>query len=76
MKNERLSLKEILKEMDPLETCYGSVEQLLSRYRTCPLCGSNLHFTHLTDFSHSITQEIAKCPECKVKVRDHMHKLQ
>jgi uncharacterized protein with PIN domain len=55
---------------------YGTAKDLIARYTHCALCGANLHFTHVTDFSRNLTQETAKCPECGVKIRQVLHKLQ
>jgi uncharacterized protein with PIN domain len=55
---------------------YGTAKEVMDRYNHCVLCGANLHFSHMTDFSRNITQETAKCPECKIKVRRIMHRLQ
>lgn len=55
---------------------FGSVKQVLDRYLHCAICGSNLHFTHLTDFTRNITEENSKCPECGVKAQRSLHKLQ
>ena len=59
--------------MSPL---FGSVREILTRYTHCTICGGNLHFSHVTDFSRNLTQEIAKCPECGVRARNVMHRLQ
>lgn len=76
MKEERLSLSKILESNDPIKNTIGSKEVILTRYKSCPLCGSNLHFSHITDFVLNTTHEIAKCPECRIKIRELMHKLQ
>ncbi len=55
---------------------FGTAQDLIARYTHCTLCGANLHFTHVTDFSRNLTQETAKCPECGVKIRQVLHKLQ
>jgi hypothetical protein len=55
---------------------FGDVKTVVARYTHCALCGSNLHFNHITDFAKNMTQEIARCPECGVKARQVMHKLQ
>lgn len=54
----------------------GTAEEVVARYTHCVICGANLHFTHLTDFSQNMTQEIARCPECGIKVRRVVHTLQ
>lgn len=60
-------------ESSPL---FGNAKDVVARYTHCALCGSNLHFTHVTDFSRNLTQETARCPECGVKARQAMHRLQ
>jgi len=55
---------------------FGSVAQVVEKYTHCMICGSHLHFTHMTDFSRNLTQESAKCPECGVSARRVLHKLQ
>jgi transcription elongation factor Elf1 len=54
----------------------GTAKEVLDRYSHCVLCGANLHFSHVTDFAQNITHETAKCPECGIKVRHAMHRLQ
>ena len=61
---------------DALTQFFGTAKDVVSRYTHCALCGASLHFSHVTDFSQNLTQEIAKCPECGVKVRQHLHRLQ
>ncbi len=55
---------------------FGSTQEAVARYTHCALCGANLHFTHLTDFSKNLTQETARCPECGIKARRLLHRLQ
>ncbi len=45
-------------------SCIGTLKEVVQRYNSCVLCGSNLHFSHLTDFARNITQETTRCPEC------------
>lgn len=56
--------------------CFGTSEEIVERYTHCHLCGSNLHFTHVTDFSRNLTHEQAKCLECGVKTQQITHRLQ
>src|SRR5580658_4581949 len=65
--------KESFSEQHPY---YGTSKDVVDRYTHCVLCGANLHFSHVTDFSKNLTQETARCPECGVKVRQIMHRLQ
>ena len=55
---------------------YGTVKDMVEKYSHCTLCGANLHFMHVTDFQRNLTQETARCPECGVKNRQVLHKLQ
>jgi hypothetical protein len=55
---------------------FGTASQLIERYTHCAICGSNLHFTHVTDFGKNLTFETARCPECGIRARKMMHRLQ
>lgn len=61
---------------DTLHQFWGTAKDVIARYSHCTLCGANLHFSHVTNFAKNITQEIAKCPECGLKVRQVVHRLQ
>jgi DNA-directed RNA polymerase subunit RPC12/RpoP len=61
---------------DALSQFFGTAREAVDRYTHCALCGANLHFTHITDFSKNLTQETARCPECGVRVRRLVHRLQ
>jgi len=68
-----------LNEMDMTEALagmVGSTKEVLERYHHCPICGARLHFSHSTDFSRNLTHETCKCPECGVRVRQVLHRLQ
>jgi uncharacterized protein with PIN domain len=55
---------------------FGTAKDVVARYTHCTLCGANLHFSHVTDFSRNLTQETARCPECGVQARQVVHRLQ
>ena len=55
---------------------YGSAGEAMARYTHCEICGANLHFSHVTDFIRNLTQETARCPECGLKARKIVHRLQ
>jgi hypothetical protein len=80
MRNERDELQsddEISSvESDSVPNFFGSAKDVIDRYSHCALCGSHLHFTHMTDFTRNLTQETSKCPECGVKARQNIHRLQ
>lgn len=68
--------QQITEEIDALSQFFGTVGDLVAKYTHCPLCGSNLHFSHITDFGKNLTHETARCPECSIQIRKHMHRLQ
>ncbi len=61
---------------DPFTSSLGTASEVVERYTHCALCGANLHFSHVTDFTTNLTQETAKCPECGIKIRQVLHRLQ
>ncbi|MBI3535233.1 MAG: hypothetical protein HY072_07085 [Deltaproteobacteria bacterium] len=63
-------------QLDTAHHYFGNTDEVLARYAHCALCGSNLHFSYITDFTHNLTHEMAQCPECGTKVRKLIHKLQ
>lgn len=67
---------DIIDGLDLLAQLYGSPREVVTRYTSCALCGSKLHFSHITDFANNLTQETARCPECGIRIRRVMHKLQ
>jgi len=71
-----LSQDEGIEEVEAFSQFFGTAREVLARYTHCALCGANLHFTHITDFSKNLTQETARCPECGVRVRKLVHRLQ
>jgi len=73
---ETATSTEVASENAGLSQFYGTAKDVVARYTHCALCGANLHFTHVTDFSRNLTQETARCPECGIKARQAMHRLQ
>ncbi len=61
---------------EALSNFFGSSQDVVARYTHCALCDAHLHFSHVTDFAKNLTQETAKCPECGIKIRQHLHRLQ
>ena len=68
-------LDEVMETPSPTQLI-GTAKDVVAKYCHCAICGAHLHFTHVTDFSRNLTQETARCPECGVKTRQVMHKLQ
>ncbi len=77
LQNEELLNEELeLGIHETLSQFYGPASDVVERYMHCVLCGANLHFSHITDFTHSITHEMARCPECGTRARKVSHRLQ
>jgi hypothetical protein len=64
---------EVARALNPF---FGTARQVVHRYTHCVVCGSNLHFTQVTDFSRNLTSETVRCPECGLKARKVLHRLQ
>jgi len=73
---EILPQADVIDSTQSLHEFIGTPEEVIARHVSCSLCGSRLHFTHYTDFSRNLTQEVAKCPECQIKIRKVMYRLQ
>ncbi|MBY0470846.1 hypothetical protein K2X30_06710 [bacterium] len=74
--NNDLPQEEMTELNEVLGQFFGSAQEVVERYTHCLLCGAHLHFSHITDFHRNITHETSRCPECGVKVRKFIHKLQ
>ena len=56
--------------------CFGEAVEMMKRHLLCPECGGHLHLNHLSNIRHGIIQETARCPDCGIRVRQRLHKLQ
>lgn len=56
--------------------CFGEPGELMKKHLLCGLCGGHLHFNHMSDFRNNLIQETARCPDCGIRVRNRLHKLQ
>jgi transcription elongation factor Elf1 len=51
-------------------------EQYLQDYNHCPLCGTELLFTHVTNFIEGMVKEDAHCMTCNIRTKSAEHELQ
>ncbi len=51
-------------------------ERYLDDYHHCPLCGTQLDFTHVTNFVHNTVKEEAFCAPCNIRIKTDDHRLQ
>ena len=52
------------------------VEKFLQDYNECPLCGTELLYTHVTNFVNGLVKEEAHCESCKIRTKANEHGLQ
>ena len=76
LNEEFLNEEETNSNTESFSPFFGSAIEVMNRYLHCAICGSNLHFSHVTDFSRNMTQESSRCPECGYKAQGSIHKLQ
>ena len=77
MKTERNQLPsaEPVEAKELFPQFYGEAKDVVARYTHCPICGSNMHFHYITDFTRNIAHETARCLECAIKIRKILHQL-
>lgn len=56
--------------------CFGEPNEVMKKHLLCTMCGGHLNFSHLSDFQNGLIQETARCPDCGVRIRQRLHKLQ
>lgn len=56
--------------------CFGDAGEVMKRHLLCTLCGGHLHFNHMSDIKYGLIQETARCPDCGIRVRQRLHKIQ
>ena len=54
----------------------NAAEAFKEDYNTCSLCGTELVFTHVTNFLYGQVDEEAECPSCQVRMKKQCHSLQ
>lgn len=68
-KDTPVDVKLHISEMSPRE-------QFVEDYNHCPLCGTELLYTHVTDFSYLKVNEEAHCEACNIRTKKDEHVLQ
>ena len=51
-------------------------DQFIEDYTYCCLCGSELIFTHVTNFIQGEVKEEAHCSSCNIRAKQNIHRLQ
>ncbi len=73
---EKRPKDELIDSESPVGKTHSNSKDAVRKYSKCPICDSNLHFTYHTDFNLNTTQETVKCPECVIRIRRVLHRLQ
>lgn len=66
----------IIEDLITENEIFSAREQFLDDQHNCPLCGSEMLITHVTQFVELKTKEEAHCEACKIQVRTLEHVLQ
>lgn len=56
--------------------CFGTTNEMMKRHLLCTLCGGHLHFNHMPNYRSGFIQETARCPDCGIRIRQRLHKMQ
>lgn len=50
-------------------------EQFMDEYAHCPLCGTEMVYTHVTNFIAESVKEEAFCTACNIRTKSNSHGL-
>jgi len=67
-----LTIESVIHRTGPLDHRQNMIEYL----NNCSICGSDLDFTHVTDFRHGEVKMEGYCSCCQVQLKNETHKLQ
>lgn len=73
--NADLEIQSEIEPGQPYISPTATKEEVIRKLETCPVCGSQLHFTYFADFTHLATNEIARCHECNYRHRKGLQAL-
>lgn len=71
-----LDTDEVVAVEDVAAKVSTGAENAVKRHSRCPVCNSHLHFIYQTDFHQNLAYESVKCPECSIRIRRVLHRLQ
>lgn len=74
--NQRNDLDPTALCFEEYKDCFGDAGEVMKRHLLCTLCGGHLHFNHMADIKYGLIQETARCPDCGIRVRQRLHKIQ
>lgn len=59
-----------------IQTSKERNQMLIEQYNNCELCGTEMIFTHVTQFTFLQVEEEAFCPHCNMSTITQTHSLQ
>ncbi len=62
-------------KFEHFEEYFGDTLQVQKIIDECKVCGSQMIFTHLADYTNLFIQETARCPDCGADHRKLIHVL-
>lgn len=51
-------------KFESFEEYFGDADQVRKTISSCKICGSSLVHSHVSDYSHLLVQESARCADC------------
>ena len=69
---KQMTVEAIMHGTDPMDHRQNMIEY----YNNCSICGSELDFTHVTQFQYSEVKVEGHCPCCNVQLKNETHRLQ
>ena len=67
-----LPVEAVIHRSEPMDHRQNMIEY----FNNCCICGSELEFTHVTQFQYGEVKMEGFCPCCEVRLKDEVHRLQ
>lgn len=62
-------------QLENFEELFGDIEQVHKVLNECPVCGSKMVHTHLSDYKNLYIHENSRCTDCGHGNRKKIHHL-
>ncbi len=70
-----LDLHQEMDVLAPYLNPTASAEEVVRIMEGCPVCGTQLHFTHFADFARWLTHESVRCDDCGYRAKREIVRL-
>jgi hypothetical protein len=68
----KMTVEAVMKRAEPLD----HRQNMLEYFNNCSICGSDLEFSHVTQFVHGQVKEEGSCGCCGLIIKNETHALQ